>query len=173
MQFEMVHSDSVKTKILFVCTGNICRSPVAQAVFNKKLIQLGYADKVHVDSAGTQACHAGEKVDSRSQHAAAFRGYNLLGHRARQVRIEDFTDFDLILAMDWSNLRQLQNMSPEPCRHKIELLMRYAQNYDSAEVPDPYYSPQEAFNLVVDYVEDAVVGLLDVVSRRITEPNAA
>ena len=173
MRFEMVESGLIKTKVLFVCTGNICRSPVAKAVFNKKIILSGHADKVVVDSAGTHACHVGEKADSRSQHAAAFRGYSLIGHVARQITAEDFAQFDVILAMDWKNLRQLQNLAPEHHRHKIELMMRYAQNYDDAEVPDPYYLDQAAFNLVIDYVEDAVNGLVESVARRIIEPNAA
>ncbi|MCE1159832.1 MAG: low molecular weight phosphotyrosine protein phosphatase [Burkholderiales bacterium] len=173
MRFEMVEPNSTKMKVLFVCTGNICRSPVAKAVFIKKITSSGHADKVVVDSAGTHACHVGEKADSRSQHAAAFRGYSLIGHVARQVTVEDFAQFDLILAMDWKNLRQLQNMAPEHHRHKIELIMRYAQNYDDAEVPDPYYSDQAAFNVVVDYVEDAVSGLVESVTRRMLESNAA
>ena len=98
--------------------------------FTKKLIQSGDTEKVYVDSAGTHGCHVGEKADSRSQHSAAFRGYSLIGHSARQIAPEDFERFDLILAMDWKNLRQLQSMAPEHCRHKIELIMRYAQNYD-------------------------------------------
>ena len=166
MRFEMVGSDSTKTKILFVCTGNICRSPVAHAILQKKLIQFGYDDKIFVDSAGTHACHTGEKADSRSQHSAAFRGYSLKGHTARQIVPEDFERFDLILAMDWKNLRQLQSLAPEHCRHKIELIMRYAQNYDDAEVPDPYYSEQAVFNQVVEYAEDAVNGLMEAVLRR-------
>ena len=135
----------------------------------KKLIQSGDTGKVYVDSAGTHGCHVGEKADSRSQHSAAFRGYSLIGHSARQIAIEDFERFDLILAMDWKNLRQLQSMAPEHCRHKIELIMRYAQNYDDAEVPDPYYSDQAVFNLVVEYVEDAINGLMDSVLRRIAQ----
>ena len=169
MRFEMVGSDSTKTKVLFVCTGNICRSPVAHAFLQKKITLSGNDDKIFVDSAGTHGCHVGEKADSRSQHSAAFRGYSLIGHTARQVTLEDFERFDIILAMDWKNLRQLQAMAPEHCRHKIELIMRYAQNYDDAEVPDPYYSEQAVFNQVVDYVEDAVTGLIETMSRRIAK----
>ncbi|WP_133619324.1 low molecular weight protein-tyrosine-phosphatase [Hydromonas duriensis] len=162
-----------KTRVLFVCMGNICRSPVAQAVFTKKIEQAGLSDSIQVDSAGTHAYHAGQKPDSRSQHAAAFRGYSLMGQTARQVQPDDFENFDMILAMDWQNLRELQNMAPLAHRHKIELVMRYAQNSDDAEVPDPYYQEQYAFNLVVDYLEDAASGLLEVVKRRAPQPVAA
>jgi protein-tyrosine phosphatase len=115
----------------------------------------------------------GQKPDSRSQHAAAFRGYSLIGQIARQITTEDFDHFDMILAMDWQNMRELQNLAPPQHRHKIELVMRYAQNSDDAEVPDPYYEEQHAFNKVVDYLEDAATGLLDVVKRRAPQPVAA
>ena len=98
----------------------------------------------------------------------AFLG-GITGHAARQVKPEDFEYFDVILAMDWKNLRQLQTMAPEYLRHKIELVMRYAQNYDDAEVPDPYYSDQATFNLVVKYLEDAVNGLLDSGLRKVAQ----
>jgi protein-tyrosine phosphatase len=172
MKVEMLEP-VLKVSVLFVCTGNICRSPVAQAVFEKKVQQAGLSDLIQVDSAGTAAYHVGEKSDSRSQHAAAFRGYNLMGQTARQVSQSDFEQFDMILVMDWGNLRALQNIAPENFRHKIELVMRYAQNSDDAEVPDPYYQEQDAFNLVVDYLEDASMGLLEVVKRRLPQPVAA
>ena len=173
MGFEMMNYEHSKTRVLFVCMGNICRSPVAQAIFEKKVAQAGLSDYVSADSAGTDLFHVGQKPDSRSQHAAAFRGYTLQGQTARQISAEDFAEFDLIMAMDWHNLRTLQNMCDEQYRHKIELVMRYAQNSDDAEVPDPYYEEQHAFNKVVDYLEDAATGLLDVVKRRIPQPVAA
>lgn len=173
MGFEMMDYSLEKTRVLFVCTGNICRSPVAQAIFEKKLSQTGLSNHIEVDSAGTHPCHVGEKPDSRSQHSAAFRGYSLIGQIARQVTVDDFAHFDLILAMDWHNLRALQNIAPTQHRHKIELIMRYAQNSDDAEVANPYNQNQHAFNLVVDYLEDAVTGLLDVVKRRTPQAVAA
>lgn len=173
MVFQMLGHQLAKTRVLFVCTGNICRSPVAQAVFEKKIAQSGLTACIEVDSAGTHSCHVGEKSDSRSQHAAAFRGYSLMGQVARQVTADDFEYFDMVLAMDWQNMRELQNMAPAQHRHKIELIMRYAQNSDDAEVPDPYYEEQHAFNKVVDYIEDAATGLLDVVKRRAPQPVAA
>ncbi len=173
MGFQMLEHQLVKTRVLFVCMGNVCRSPVAQAVFEKKLTQSGLAACIEVDSAGTGDHHVGQKPDSRSQHAAAFRGYSLIGQIARQITTEDFDHFDMILAMDWQNMRELQNLAPPQHRHKIELVMRYAQNSDDAEVPDPYYEEQHAFNKVVDYLEDAATGLLDVVKRRAPQPVAA
>ncbi len=173
MGFQMLEHQLPKTRVLFVCMGNVCRSPVAQAVFEKKLTQSGLAACIEVDSAGTGDHHVGQKPDSRSQHAAAFRGYSLIGQIARQITTEDFDHFDMILAMDWQNMRELQNLAPPQHRHKIELVMRYAQNSDDAEVPDPYYEEQHAFNKVVDYLEDAATGLLDVVKRRAPQPVAA
>lgn len=173
MGFQMLEHQLAKTRVLFVCMGNVCRSPVAQAVFEKKLTQSGLTACIEVDSAGTADQHIGQKPDSRSQHAAAFRGYSLIGQVARQITVEDFDYFDMILAMDWQNMRELQNLAPPQHRHKIELVMRYAQNSDDAEVPDPYYEEQHAFNKVVDYLEDAATGLLDVVKRRAPQPVAA
>lgn len=175
MAIEMIDSLFKKTNVLFVCTGNICRSPVAQAVFEKKLMHAGLLnqDWIGVDSAGTSDHHVGQKPDSRSQHAAAFRGYSLIGQTARQIQRQDFEQYDMILAMDWVNLRVLQGMAPDEHRHKIELIMRYAQNADDAEVPDPYYQDQSAFSKVVDYLEDACGGLIEVVKRRLPQQIAA
>jgi protein-tyrosine phosphatase len=173
MNIEMVEPSFMKTSVLFVCTDNTSRSPIAQAVFEKKVEQAGLTDLIQIDSAGTQSEYVGDKPNSRSQHAAAFRGYNLMGQTARLVTQDDFARFDMILVMDWLTMRALQNIAPEQYRHKIELVMRYAQNSDDAEIPDPFYLEQEAFNQAVDYMEDAALGLLDLVKRRLPQPVAA
>jgi protein-tyrosine phosphatase len=161
------------TKVLFVCMGNICRSPTAQGVFRKMVGDAGLTDTVLVESAGTHAYHVGEPPDMRAQQAAKKRGYEIADLRARQVTLDDFRDADLILAMDWENLAILQQQCPRAYKHKLQLLMRYAGEHDAATVPDPYYGGPEGFNTVLDYVEDACQGLLDVVRRRATMYAAA
>lgn len=161
------------TKVLFVCMGNICRSPTAQGVFRKMVVDAGIADIVPVESAGTHAYHVGEPPDARAQQAAKKRGYEIGDLRARQVTADDFRDADLILAMDWENLSMLQQQCPKAYKHKLQLLMRFAGEHDAATVPDPYYGGPEGFNTVLDYVEDACQGLLDVVRRRATMYAAA
>ena len=161
------------TKVLFVCMGNICRSPTAQGVFRKMVVDAGIADVVQVESAGTHAYHVGEPPDARAQQAAKKRGYEIGDLRARQVTADDFRDADLILAMDWENLSMLQQQCPKAYKHKLQLLMRFAGEHDAATVPDPYYGGPEGFNTVLDYVEDACQGLLDVVRRRATMYAAA
>lgn len=161
------------TKVLFVCMGNICRSPTAQGVFRKLVVDAGIADVVQVESAGTHAYHVGEPPDARAQQAAKKRGYEIGDLRARQVTADDFRDADLILAMDWENLSMLQQQCPKAYKHKLQLLMRFAGEHDAATVPDPYYGGPEGFNTVLDYVEDACQGLLDVVRRRATMYAAA
>ncbi len=160
-------------KVLFVCSDNLCRSPVAQAVFEKKSALAQLDSFFCSDSAGMNVIESGKTPDSRSQHAAAFHGYRMLGQMSRQVSLDDFEQFDLILAMDWQSLRALQKRAPENSRYKIELIMRYAQNFEDAEVPDPLNQNQRAFSLVVEYLEDAITGLVDVLKRRVTQNNAA
>ncbi len=161
------------TKVLFVCMGNICRSPTAQGVFRTMVADAGLADTVQVESAGTHAYHVGEPPDVRAQQAAKKRGYDIADLRARQVTQDDFRDADLILAMDWENLAMLQQQCPRAYKHKLHLLMRFAGEHDAATVPDPYYGGAEGFNTVLDYVEDACQGLIDVVRRRATMYAAA
>ena len=137
------------------------------------VVDAGIADIVQVESAGTHAYHVGEPPDARAQQAAKKRGYEIGDLRARQVTADDFRDADLILAMDWENLSMLQQQCPKAYKHKLQLLMRFAGEHDAATVPDPYYGGPEGFNTVLDYVEDACQGLLDVVRRRATMYAAA
>jgi protein-tyrosine phosphatase len=148
----------MKTSILFVCMGNICRSPTAEGVFRARAAQAGLA--VHVDSAGTHAYHIGEAPDPRSQRHAALRGYDLSSQRARKVAPGDFARFDHVLAMDEDNLVALRRDCPPEHRHKLGLFMRYARHSGSAIVPDPYYGGATGFDTVLDYIEDAADGLI-------------
>jgi len=161
------------TKVLFVCMGNICRSPMAQGVFSKMVADAGLESGVQVASAGTHAYHVGEPPDARAVQAAKRRGVEIGDWRARQVTQDDFRDFDLILAMDWENLALLQQQCPRAHKHKLHLLMRFAGEHDAATVPDPYYGGPEGFNTVLDYVEDACQGLIEVVRKRATMYAAA
>lgn len=154
------------TKVLFVCMGNICRSPTAEGVFRKMVRDVGLTDTVKVDSAGTHGYHVGEAPDARAQLAGRKRGYDLTELRARQITADDFRDYDYILAMDWENLSAMQQACPRQYKHKLQLLMRFASEFDAATVPDPYYGGNEGFNTVLDYVEDACQGLLEVVKKR-------
>ena len=154
-----------RTGILFVCLGNICRSPTAHGVFRHLLREAGLAQRVRVDSAGTGSWHAGEPPDARALEAAAARGYDLGDLRARQVRISDFQKFDYILAMDRDNLDELRRLRPQSARVEPELFLRYAQDA-VAEVPDPYYSGKSGFEHVLDLMESAAAGLLSHLRRQ-------
>ena len=147
-------------RVLFVCAGNICRSPIAEGVVRRMLHEEKLADRIEVDSAGMQAYHIGEAPDQRAQRAAARRGYDLSGLRARQVGAEDFAHFDLILAMDRSCLAALKRLCPAERREHLGLFMDHAKAFDDDEVPDPYYGSGEGFELVLDMVEDAADGLI-------------
>lgn len=155
----------MKYSVLLVCMGNICRSPTAEGVLRHfiKINRLG--DIVEVDSAGTHGYHVGEPPDSRTQRAAAARGYDLSQLRARKVARQDLDYFDLILAMDKSNLDNLRRMAMPEQHPKIKLFMDYSSNFDDDEVPDPYYGLGHGFDLVLDMVEDAAQGLVNEVKR--------
>jgi protein-tyrosine phosphatase len=149
------------TSILFVCMGNICRSPTAEGVFRARAQAAGVAHDLHIDSAGTHGYHVGGAPDQRSAAFAARRGYDLSAQRARQVAASDFDTFDLIYAMDRDNLVILHEACPAQHRHKLGLLMQFARNAGSDVVPDPYYGSGDGFDLVLDYIEDASDGLLE------------
>lgn len=146
--------------ILFVCLGNICRSPTAQAVFEALLAESPLAGQISADSAGTAAYHLGKAPDPRSTAAARQRGYNLDHLRARQVAVEDFHRFDYILAMDADNLRQLERLEPEQSRARLALFLEFADAKVRQEVPDPYFGADDGFETVLDLCEQASRGLL-------------
>jgi protein-tyrosine phosphatase len=148
-------------KILFVCLGNICRSPTAEAVMRGILARERPKLAMTLDSAGTANYHPGAPPDRRSQAAARRRGYELSDLRARQVQDEDFAIFDLILAMDRRNLQDLLQVAPREAHGKIQLFLDYAPEQQVREVPDPYYGGPNGFDDVLDLIEAASLGLLE------------
>ena len=146
--------------VLFVCMGNICRSPTAHGVFRHKVMELGLANVVRVDSAGTHNYHPDSPPDARSQAHAAKRGYDLSDLRARQIQAADFEAFDLILVMDWDNLALVQLECPAEHQHKVRRFTEFCLRFDSPVVPDPYFEGADGVEQVLDLVEDASEGLL-------------
>lgn len=153
--------------VLFVCTGNICRSPTAEGVFRKLVDDAGLGDRITADSAGTHGYHVGEAPDNRTQAAARRRGYDLSGLRARRVAREDFHRFDLVVAMDREHHEILAGIAPPSAGHKVKLMMEFARRSAHDEVPDPYYGGAEGFELVLDLLEDAAEGLLETLQREL------
>lgn len=154
-------------RVLFVCLGNICRSPTAEGAFTALLRSRNLSDCIAVDSAGTHAYHVGAAPDRRAQAAAATRGY-ALGHlRGRQVEKSDFDEFDYVLAMDRENLSDLMRMKPDGCRAEVSLFLDFAAEQSESEVPDPYYGGDAGFEHVLDLVEDASNGLLATITDRL------
>ena len=134
---------------------------MAAAIFAKKAKEAGFEDVMLSDSAGTSDAHEGEPCDARAVRTCRRRDVQLAGHRARQIEASDFEKFDLILAMDWEVLTELQQRAPAAMRHKIQLLMRYANDIDEAIVPDPYYGLNEGFTRVYEYCSDACEGIIE------------
>lgn len=150
-----------KKKILFVCLGNICRSPAAEGIMKNKLKEKGLAEYYFIDSAGISGYHEGQLPDSRMRAHAADRGYNL-NSRSRPVVEKDFYDFDLIIGMDESNIDALNKKAPEEqYKEKIKLMTDYCVNIEADHVPDPYYGGAYGFELVLDILEDACEGLIE------------
>jgi protein-tyrosine phosphatase len=146
-------------KVLFVCLGNICRSPTAEGVFRHLVEKEGLQDRIVIDSAGTGEWHIGSPPDDRACSAAAARGYDLSALRGRQVSREDFAEFDYVLAMDSENVRELRRLSPREHVHKIELFTDFCSS-GACEVPDPYAGGPEGFEHALDLIEDAAQGFL-------------
>ena len=150
-----------KTKVLFVCMGNICRSPTAEGVFRHIADQSELADTIETDSAGTHAYHIGEPPDRRAQSTAVSRGVDISDLRARRVSHTDFELFDYIIAMDRDNLSGLLDLCPNQHRDKVRLFLSFAEQLTETEVPDPYYGGKQGFERVFDMVEAAAIGLLE------------
>jgi len=149
-----------QVKVLFVCMGNICRSPTAHGVFRKLVEDEGYADRIDIDSAGTHAYHVGEPPDSRATRTAMGRGIDLGDLRARKVRSTDFSEFDYVLAMDRENLSLLKNSCPDEYSDRLYLFLEFAPETNTQEVPDPYYGGESGFDQVFDLVTAGSRGLL-------------
>jgi len=150
----------IKTKVLFVCMGNICRSPTAHGVFEQLVSSKGLSQQILTDSAGTHAYHIGESPDSRSQATAQEHGVDISQQRAQQVKNEDFEFFDYLIAMDSSNYHDLKQRAAEEFQHKIYRFMEFAPNWDNDNVPDPYYGGDNGFDNVFNMIEAASDGLL-------------
>ncbi|MGD8325602.1 MAG: low molecular weight protein-tyrosine-phosphatase [Sphingomonadales bacterium] len=149
------------TSVLFVCLGNICRSPAAEGVFTALVEQAGLEEKIRIDSAGTGDWHVGHAPDPRMIEAAAGRGIHLHALRGRQVSTQDFHDFDYLLAMDERNLSGLHSLAPEGMEDRARLFLEFAPEKQLREVPDPYYGGPDGFEHVLDLVEAAAKGLLN------------
>ena len=156
-----VLNNKTQPSVLMVCLGNICRSPTAEAVLRQRAARAGVA--LTVDSAGTYGGHAGAQPDARSRRAGEQRGYDFTGIHSRQVKTNDFAEFDVILAADRSNLADLQALCPAEYQHKIKLLLSFnghETHKGVQEVPDPYYGGAQGFEQVLDLIESACDGLL-------------
>lgn len=149
-----------KYQILFVCMGNICRSPTAEAVFYKRLENQKLLHKVKIDSAGTHNFHPDAPPDERSQMHALKRGYDMSHLRARQIVDSDFEEFDLLLTMDWDNRALLEERCPAQHLHKVRGLAEFLQTSQASVITDPYYGGDQGFEQVLDLIEDASDGLM-------------
>ena len=150
-----------KIKLLFVCLGNICRSPAAEGIMKKLTDNRGLADSVRVDSAGTYGGHAGEPADQRMRMAASKRGYDLTSI-SRKIRMDDFFNFDMIIVMDDDNYENVSRLAPDiESLDKIHRMTDFCRKHDVPYVPDPYYGGSRGFENVLDILEDACTGLLD------------
>ncbi len=150
----------MKVRVLFVCLGNICRSPTAEVIVRERLVRAGLDQAVELDSAGTGSWHIGKAPDARAQRAGAERGYSMEELRARQVEPGDFYRFDYVLAMDEANLAELEMMRPEDARADVRRFLDFHPQAEARDVPDPYYGGEQGFAHVLDLVEGAADGLI-------------
>lgn len=156
-----------KHKILFVCLGNICRSPAGEGIMKKLVNEAGLEDRIEIDSAGTSGYHNGELPDKRMRQHGLRRGYNF-DSLSRRFTAADFDNFDLILAMDDSNYHNIMSLSPDlESQKKVHRMTEYSQRYSPDHIPDPYYSGADGFELVLDLLEDACQGLLTEIKKQL------
>lgn len=153
-------------RVLFVCMGNICRSPTAEGVFRQLLAEHGLQERVEIDSAGTGSWHVGRPPDARAREAASRRGIDISALRGRQVCHADFEYFDYIVAMDRANIASLRELANPVDHQKLHLMMSFDDAFGEEEVPDPYYGGDSGFDRVLDMIESASAGLLGVVRQR-------
>ena len=165
--FGRKQKDVADMAVLFVCMGNICRSPTAEAVFRSQVDAAGLSTRIRIASAGTHAYHIGKSPDQRAQETATGRGISMAGQRARRVRVEDFAEFDYIVAMDADNLSILEDLEPEDGRATLSLMLDHHPEPPFREVPDPYYGGTRGFEQVFDLVDAASAGLLDQIAARL------
>jgi protein-tyrosine phosphatase len=161
-------NEEIMVKVLFVCMGNICRSPMAEGIFRREITKAGLQDHVVMDSAGTHSYHVGAPPDKRAQGAIGGRGVDISDLRGRQVADADFDRFDYILAMDNDNLSLLKRQAPADKHGKIRLLLSFSRRYPNQEVPDPYYGGAKGFEANLDMIEDAVSGLIGEIRAALT-----
>jgi len=158
-------SDINPVKVLFVCMGNICRSPTAHGVFQALVDEHGLGDRIHVDSAGTHGYHTGTPPDPRSQATAKTRGVDLSGQRARRFESSDFVEFDYVIGMDSGNLADMLAIRPDNGRAEARLMLEFASKFEQREVPDPYFG-EAGFERVFDMIDDAARGLLQQIRQQ-------
>jgi protein-tyrosine phosphatase len=154
-------------KVLFVCTGNICRSPTAEGVFRAMVEREGLGHRITADSCGTHDYHSGDPPDSRACAHALRRGYDISGLRARMLEADDFARFDLLVALDGGHERTLRRRAPPDAKNKVRLFMSYVPALRLSDVPDPYYEGPEAFDRALDLIERGCAGLLEDVRARL------
>jgi protein-tyrosine phosphatase len=159
--------ENQRIRVLFVCMGNICRSPTAHGVFRRMVEEEGLADRIEIDSAGTHAYHVGKPPDERAQATAIKRGFDLSDLRARQAAAVDFETFDYVLAMDRDNFTILNELCPPKRQERLSLFLDYAPDLGIREVPDPYWGGEQGFEQVFDMVETASRGLLEAIKTRL------